>query len=286
MRETILDLLNQKGDLPPFPDFLINLQQKLRDPYVNVEEISKLIQVEPVLAGNILKLSNSAFYKTGYQEVKSLSHAINKLGLTIIKHLAFSLKLTSLFSRKTVIDQYRFWCHSIGVAIVTKKLAVVCNLSEQIQDDAYLAGLMHDVGIKVFSYLIHDQYSDFAKKARNNSEPLHKQEEDFFGINHQELGALFISKWWNIEEKIVATVKSHHSLVQGDTDSIKCTQLVNIANGLCNMQGFGNSIESANVGYSENAVKNLGLSSSDIDNMIDDIDDAIGEAVEICGKKG
>ncbi len=99
MKAKILELVENKGDLPVLPDILIKLQNLLKNPDVSVVDIVRLIELEPTLAGNILKIANSAYYKTGYQQITTLLMAVNKLGLDKIKELVFSLEIIKLFSK-------------------------------------------------------------------------------------------------------------------------------------------------------------------------------------------
>ncbi len=81
MKEKLLELLETKGGLPPLSDILINLEGRINDPESDIEEISSLIQTEPVLSGRLIKLSNSVLFGGGRDEVLDLNSAIMRLGL-------------------------------------------------------------------------------------------------------------------------------------------------------------------------------------------------------------
>ena len=76
MKEKLLKLLETKGDLTPLSDILINLEGRINDPESDIEEISGLIQTEPVLSGRLIKLSNSVLFGGGRDEVSDLNSAI------------------------------------------------------------------------------------------------------------------------------------------------------------------------------------------------------------------
>ena len=71
MKEKLLELLETKGDLLPLSDILINLECRINDPESDIEEISSLIQTEPVLSGRLIKLSNSVLFGGGRDEVST-----------------------------------------------------------------------------------------------------------------------------------------------------------------------------------------------------------------------
>ena len=89
MKEKLLELLETKGDLLPLSDILINLECRINDPESDIEEISSLIQTEPVLSGRLIKLSNSVLFGGGRDEVLDLNSAIMRLGLKMVLDLAY-----------------------------------------------------------------------------------------------------------------------------------------------------------------------------------------------------
>jgi len=89
VKEKLLELLETKGDLLPLSDILINLECRINDPESDIEEISSLIQTEPVLSGRLIKLSNSVLFGGGRDEVLDLNSAIMRLGLKMVLDLAY-----------------------------------------------------------------------------------------------------------------------------------------------------------------------------------------------------
>lgn len=283
MRDAILNLLEKKGDLPPLPEILLRLQNKVRDPKVSISDIAKIIEMEPVLAGRILNLANSAFYSRGFNQIKTLSLAIGKLGLREIIKMVYSIELTKIFIDSTILDYSQFWRHSLSVAIFSQTLSRRIKSLQEEQEIDYLAGLMHDVGIMVFGYLIPDEYMNFLKKLMEKEEPLEVQEKNYFGIEHAELGALFIEKWWHIDNRAVQGVKYHHFPFHGTGKERLCEQLINVANGLCNNQGITNGITCYTEVFKEGAWESLGLSLEEAENMIKDIHASLNEAIIFVG---
>jgi HD-like signal output (HDOD) protein len=74
-------------------------------------------------------------------------------------------------------------------------------------DASYLVGLMHDVGIHVFDYLIPEEYSYFINAAEESKRTFGRMEIEKFGIPHSELGAEFIGKRWAVSEIVVKSIK-------------------------------------------------------------------------------
>jgi|TARA_B100000809_G_scaffold230081_1_gene244150 HD-like signal output (HDOD) protein len=150
VKEKLLELLETKGDLPPLSDILINLEGRINDPESDIEEISGLIQTEPVLSGRLIKLSKSVLFGGGRDEVSDLNSAIMRLGLKMVLDLAYTLELPKVFKKPKSFNHVEFWKHSLGVAYLSRTLVLHVGGSKEDVEASYLAGLMHDVGILVF----------------------------------------------------------------------------------------------------------------------------------------
>ena len=124
MKAKLLNLLETKGDLPPLSDVLLNLENRVNDPSSDIEEISGLIQTEPVLSGRLIKLFNSLLFGGGRDEVHDLNQAIMRLGMKVVLDLAYTLELPKAFKKSKCFDYIQFWRHSFGVAYLSRSLAI------------------------------------------------------------------------------------------------------------------------------------------------------------------
>ncbi len=278
MREKILELLDKKGDLPPLPDILVKVQQTSNDPKSSVTDLAGIIEMEPVLSGRIMSVANSAFYTRGAGAVKTLPMAIGKLGLKEIEKIVFSLELSRLFTDNTVIDSYQFWRHSLAVGVFAQSISPRLCSSVEDAETAYLTGLVHDIGIMVFSYLVPEEYSDFLKKVIEKNDPLEIQEKSVFGIDHAELGFHFIRRWWNLEKKTALGVKFHHSPDAGKKEISGDYRLINVSNCIINNQGFTNGIFCYFEAVDEKQWQDLGISPEEIQDVLGLVDSAVNQA--------
>ena len=152
------------------------------------------------------------------------------------------------------------------------------------QDITYLAGLMHDIGIMAFAYLVPLEYDDFLTNIQEKDGQLITLEKNAFGIDHAELGALYIDKWWDVDENITLTVRHHHTPFTDQAQNNTSVQLVNIANNICNNQGVTNGINCLPEEFNEDeALTNLGLSQVEIENIMEDVQTALEQAKELVG---
>lgn len=242
MRESLIAMVQEKGNIPPLPDILVRLESKIEDPKSNISDIAVLIETEPILAGRMIQLSNSVFFNRGGNKVENMSQAIIRLGLKMILDLAYTLEVPKLFMKGKGINQNRFWQHSLAVAILSRIMNQRLKDLEIEQDMCYLAGLMHDIGIMVFNYLIPEEYAAFLKQIRGAELPLHDLEVQKFGISHPELGALFIQKWWPVPEEVVMSVGKHFLTISDQGKKYPILLVVIIANAVANTYDMGKSV--------------------------------------------
>ncbi len=242
MRDKILSLVKEKGDLPPLPDILLRLEKLINDPESDIEAIAALIETEPVLSGRLIKMANSVLFGGGREQAKDLSTTILRLGIKMVLDLAYTLQLPSMFKKPKAFNQIRFWKHSLAVACLSQCLAENTGLSGEELEESYVCGLMHDLGILVFDFLITEEYSKFAKDLDKDSSLLEIQEIETFGIGHAELGARFIHHQWPVSPVVVRAVKEHHLPLKNDGSRLTIQKVVNIANQIANVNGIDHGL--------------------------------------------
>ncbi|MCA9482613.1 MAG: HDOD domain-containing protein [Nitrospina sp.] len=220
------------------PDILIRLEAKIDDPGGELEEIAQLIETEPVLAGRLLALSNSVFFGAGREKILSLKGAVLRLGLKLVLDLAYTLELPRIFSGVGTFNQEKFWKHSLAVGVLSRQMAGKWALERRVGEQAYLAGLMHDIGILVFYFLIPKEYRKFLREVQGVEKPLEILERETFDICHAELGARFIKKWWPLDDEVVVAVADHHRTLDPVQDTDLVVAAVNIGNAMANTQGW------------------------------------------------
>lgn len=278
MKEDILNLLETRGDLPPLSDTLLSLESRVNDLNSDIKEISDLIKMEPVLQGRLIKLSNSVLFGGGRDDIQDVKKAVMRLGLKMVLDLAYTLELPKVFKKSKHFDHSQFWKHSLGVAYISKDLAAYSGASKENLEASYLAGLMHDIGILVFDYLIPEEYAGFLKTIGVEGRTLSQLEIKRFGVSHSVLGAEFVEKWWQMSETVVKSIKRHHK--PPPTKKIKpaIPRLVNWANQIANNNGMGNGIPGSCPHLDESIFPMLKISQEELEHIIVKTKEGIEEA--------
>lgn len=269
--ERLSKLIATKGKLPPIPETIIKLDKQLRSRDTDIKEIAKMISTDPVITVKIISVANSAYYSAGRVSVKDLSMAIGRLGLSQISNIVLSFSIIQQFVDNKLLNRSKFWLHSIAVSYCAHALAVIKKLSMEERDKAYVAGMMHDIGIQVLGYIAPDSYSHLLQKLVGDQ----KTDPDFNLVNaefaayktdHAAVGAAYVKQWWPVEEDVVDIIADHHSSPFNFSSST-ISKIINIANRYCNATGYaiGINIDRDKSGFDDAIFEALELSEEEID---------------------
>lgn len=172
-------------------------------------ELNKVISLDPVLTGQVLKLINSAYYSL-VNKVTSLTRAITMLGMNTVKNMALStaiIRSVAGAKKSKALPTTKFWAHSLGAGVSAKLLGEAKGIPAMEREELFLAGLLHDLGKVPFG----DEYIEVLNIARFEQLPLNEVELDVMGIGHQEVG-LMIAEKWKLNEVITNCIGSHHEI--------------------------------------------------------------------------
>jgi len=185
----------------------------------NAKDFEDPIRSDPVVTSAVLRLANSAFYgKRG--GVSRIRDAIVRVGFLSVRNAVLALSVFKMLpgrDQATSFNRLWFWQHSIATAILARMIAENGRFVDK--EDAFLAGLLHDIGKPVLAdYAPHD-FQTAIVEAQKEGEHLHIIEKKVFELNHAQAGAILLSKW-QLPEKITEAILHHHDFeIQPDEDS-------------------------------------------------------------------
>jgi HD-like signal output (HDOD) protein len=199
-------------------------------------ELNKVISLDPVLTGQVLKLINSAYYSL-VNKVTSLTRAITMLGMNTVKNIALSTAIIRTISgakKSRALPTSKFWAHSIGAGVSARLLGEVKEIPPMEREELFLAGLLHDLGKVPFG----DEYSGVLKVAKVEQLPLVQVERDLMGIDHQEVGSMIAEKW-KLNTVITECITSHHETKTLTGDLGQQVALIALGNMYANILDHG-----------------------------------------------
>lgn len=172
-------------------------------------DLNKVISLDPVLTGQVLKLINSAYYSL-VNKVTSLTRAIIMLGLNTVKNLALStaiIRCVGQTKKSKSLPIKDFWSHSIGVGVMAKLLATEQGVPLGEREEYFVAGLLHDLGKIPFG----DEYTEVLSQVAKVQQPLNILEQELMGIDHEAVGEMIASKW-KLNAVLTDAIRHHHAV--------------------------------------------------------------------------
>jgi HD-like signal output (HDOD) protein len=189
--------------LPAFSPVAVKLLSVLADERAPFKEIAGLIALDPVLAGEVLRLANSGLYGR-WLRVSSLLEAIARLGTGRLSQVAITAALWRGLPRKTAPFVREWWRHSIAAAL----LAQQCG-QDLPTDHAYTAALLHGIGQLALFEDAPSDYPNLVERAYAEGRDLLECERKLFHVDHAALAGLILEAW-GLPEKLCDAVAKHH----------------------------------------------------------------------------
>ena len=207
-RERTELILKKVNTLSPIPRILSEVLQLLNDPYTSPNILAKAISKDQSVVLKLLTIANSPFYGLT-KRVSSIEFAIMILGYDEIRNIVTALSLMESIKNKSdqYLDQRIFWMHSIVTATIAKKLAMDFSLEKN--GEAFIAGLLHDLGLSVIHRFMHSDFVAICDLMKQGIPSL-EAEKEVLGLSHGAIGEVFLTNW-NIPEVITEIVRYHHS---------------------------------------------------------------------------
>jgi HD-like signal output (HDOD) protein len=280
-REEVFRLLMREDvGLPALPEVLTRLDRSLRDPDVDLRVVADLAASDAVLAGQIVRMANSAYYARGSSHVSGLAPAIHRMGLRALRGLVYALTLPRSFRRDGGFPSRLLWRHSLAVAALSSEIAGFLGMEQSLREEAWLSGLVHDIGALALSTVAPREYSELLREAAKSARSDSWTEYDFVelervrvGTDHAEAGSVFLRERWRLPSPMPEVAAHHHDLAfspdlpEGVERST--IHLVHVANGICS--GFGvdwNPCESGRRAFRESAWEALGLDLEKVEELV------------------
>ncbi len=207
-QESLRKVVGRIGKLPAMPKTYGLLQTALAQPSVTAAEIGDIVNADAGIASKVLQITNSAFFRLRKPMVR-IKDAVTYLGFATVRNLVLSAEIFSQWPApegQSDLDPERLQSHAQCAAAACKALAG----GRASPDDAWLAGLLHDIGYWILIQECPKELGKAVQLARAEGRPLVECERQVTGASHSEIGAYLLGLW-GLPYTIIEAVALHHT---------------------------------------------------------------------------
>lgn len=231
-------VLARVTEINSLPEVTTRIVRVVEDPQSTAHDMHEIVKTDPALATKILRVVNSAFYGMPGQ-VASLDRAILLLGLSAVKNIALAASLARMFNAATVANHFLardLWRHSVAVGVGARLLAEAGQ--EIAADEAFVAGLVHDLGLIVMLQLFPEEMKEIEARCLGGNASFRALEDSLVGADHQLFGDALAMRW-GFPAGLRVAVACHHALDGLTGELRKIATLVHTADTLCAHAKYG-----------------------------------------------
>jgi putative nucleotidyltransferase with HDIG domain len=226
--------------MPGLPSAVSRVLEICCLPNPSPSDLNKAISLDPALTGQVLNLSNSAYFSLP-NHISSLSRAIIMLGINSIKNLVLSTAILGYLGKHAsfpclAVDH--FWKHSIAVGVTAKMLAAEKGIDPGSREEFFVAGLLHDLGKVLLSSQSPEAYNQAMLLAELEQKPLFQAEVSILGLDHGKVGRLMAEKW-QLNSALGDCLEFHHDPVKAAEPHRMLVTIVALADSCANLHDSG-----------------------------------------------
>ncbi len=236
-RDDIIARIEQLSSIPSVEAILLPLVNYLQQPLetLDLQRVVDLISHDNSLSAQCLHMANSPLYGR-WQTITTTRGAVIALGLQKMREIALSCCVLKMMpggwdDKNPVV----FWEHSLAVALVARRIAKRIGMKDP--EQAYLAGLLHDIGFVVNMQVEPKLFLQTITLSRTSGCLMEEAEERVLGISHCDSGQILAGKW-RLAPYVLDAIKYHHEFSQL-SDYLPVVALVNLSDRLCRIHGLG-----------------------------------------------
>ncbi|MCP4713966.1 MAG: HDOD domain-containing protein [Deltaproteobacteria bacterium] len=272
--ESPRDVLEMSRDLPTLPHILLKLLNICSKDDVGINDLAQIIRQDPSLCSKMLRLVNSAFYGMP-QRITNFDQALALLGMDTIKNVAISASVFQVFYGRQQIESFDlklFWWHSLNCAVIAELISRKIDFPHP--EEAFLAGLLHDIGKLVLLDNYPGQYPAVLAETWRGK-PLCDAEQKQLGLSHADTGFWLINRW-QLQSFIADAVLYHHEPSERIEHALPLVKIIHAANGLCADQPGAKADK-------EISGQILGINADDVESILTEAQERVSQIAQSLG---
>ncbi len=222
-REQVVGHLRKRKLHPSVPEVIVTIINITRSPTASVNDLVRVIELDPELTKRILNVGNSGYYGVE-RTIKNISEAVVLMGWNTIKMISIGATILNTINERSP----RLYNHVMRAAQYAKFLAAEADFYKV--EEIAIVGLLHDIGLIVLQEYFNPLYLKTKQYAINNGVPVHVAERTLLGVTHAEIGGWTVEEW-KMPENIIESISMHHEF-DPDTYHARKTAVLHVADSL------------------------------------------------------
>jgi putative nucleotidyltransferase with HDIG domain len=206
---TAQGLLKQFSTAKTLPHIAIHLNRLIADDSSTMHDFEAIIKMDPTMVLRILRVANSPYFGLR-QKVSSISRAIVVIGINNLRNMIVTDSLKNIFKEtqtNAAFSRNQLWLHCAAAAICSQM--IMERIFGQNGEDAFLCGILHDIGMIVEDQTAHDLFLKACESRSDQSLSISVYEKEVIGTDHCEIGYL-LAKDWQLPAEICEGIQKHH----------------------------------------------------------------------------
>lgn len=230
--EEMRRLVSEIRTFPSIPARYFEVLKELRSENPSCARVGEIISQDMAMCTKILQTLNSPIFGLSRQ-ITDPAEAVAMLGFEMVKSLVLCIQVFSQFTPQKLSVELidRTWRHSTRVAHAARKIALAEKAGRQTADDAFTAGLLHDLGKLALAAEFPEKYQQAVDRARAAAVSVSAIEREVFGAAHGEVGAYLLVNW-GLPISLGEAVAYHHYPSRCDSAEFGLVCAVHAANAL------------------------------------------------------
>lgn len=201
-------LIGEQINLPSPPTIAAQILKTIQNKESSLNDLEKIISMDPALTSKLLRIANSAFYALPY-EISNVNRALSILGTNVIKNIALSFVFAGNLRGETdsSFDFEYFWRRSVTAAVAAE---LVTGLLQEKDEDIFVTALLQDIGVLIMFLSKGREYvATLEQCSMDRATDLIGAERKMYQFDHQQLGCTLLENW-GIPQSIVRPIRYHH----------------------------------------------------------------------------
>ncbi|MFO0839055.1 MAG: HDOD domain-containing protein [Phycisphaerae bacterium] len=271
--------LGRLTEISSLPEITTRIVQVVEDPKSTAQDMHDIVKHDPALAAKILKVVNSAFYGLPAQ-IASLDRAIVMLGLSAVKNIALAASLSRMFRPGAISERFGakdLWHHCIAVGVCARLLA---DSSGGHSEEAFVAGLVHDLGLLVEYQLFPEQLKSVVEHCEHSPKDFCAVERECIGADHTMFGGALATKW-KFPPGLRNAIAYHHNPSPLKPEFKRIVTAVHVADTICCQNQIGFYLTAQSQEVSDAALEIIGINADKVAALMEILPTRIEETTQI-----